>query len=45
MEEMIKRRVKEGNFSDVLPPAPQKDADTGPSGKSHRRVIPAGFFV
>jgi hypothetical protein len=32
MEDMIKRRVKEGNFSDVLPPAPQKDADAGPSG-------------
>mmetsp|Transcript_116521 Transcript_116521/g.228626 ORF Transcript_116521/g.228626 Transcript_116521/m.228626 type:complete len:690 (+) Transcript_116521:28-2097(+) len=27
MEEMIKRRIKEGNFSDVLPPAPEKGAD------------------
>jgi hypothetical protein len=32
MEEMIKRRVKEGNFSDVLPPPPQKDGDAGHSG-------------
>ena len=33
MEEMIKRRIKEGNFSDVLPPAPEKGADREGSGK------------
>lgn len=44
MEDMIKRRVKEGNFSDVLPPAPQKDADAGPSGTLRRAGDAAGLL-
>jgi U3 small nucleolar ribonucleoprotein component len=32
MEDMIRRRIKEGNFSDVLPPPPRKDGDADETG-------------
>jgi hypothetical protein len=34
MEDMIRRRIKEGNFSDVLPPPPRKDGDADDTGNN-----------
>ena len=39
MEEMIRRRIKEGNFSDVLPPAPEKDTQRENSGDEVENML------
>jgi hypothetical protein len=47
MEDMIRRRIKEGNFSDVLPPPPRKDGDADDTGNCRsliERVKPRVFM-
>jgi hypothetical protein len=39
MEDMIRRRIKEGNFSDVLPPPPRKDGDADETGNHRLSLI------
>jgi hypothetical protein len=39
MEDMIRRRIKEGNFSDVLPPPPRKDGDADDTGNNCLSLI------